>query len=442
MGNYRRSILNRSSNEWRTRDPGLAHLVEAYEEELRAMRRIDFDDMPLLAVRALRENKWLQHALLAKYPILVVDEYQDMGRALHLMVMGLCFGAGMRLFAVGDPDQSIYGFNGARPELLKQLSDRDDVETIHLRLNYRCGSRIVTASSYALGEDRDYEAIDGAEEGTIYFHPRIGQYSEQADYLFSTVLSDIQERQPNLRLGEIAILYPAAWIGDAVAEAAKEHGFPTIRTDGNSIYPRASRVMRWVEQCAQWCSGGWQTGSPRFSRILNEATRLFVEALMIEDNVFTFQRQLLTALWQRRDSNLSVHQWLIELRDTLNENCLQSVHPCRISGKRQSILERTAEGGDCAEMVVGQFAGQGEGNRYINLSTLHSSKGEILRVIMFAMDQNRIPRANSGPGEFVEARRLFYVGFTRTKAELHLMSTANRPSPFVTEVQERLDAGA
>ena len=208
MGNYRRSILNRESEEWRTVDPALARLVEAFEAELRALGKIDFDDMPLLAVRALRANEWLREALLAKFPILAVDEYQDLGRALHRMVMGLCFSAGMRLFAVGDADQSIYGFTGAHPELLQQLAERDDVETVRLRLNYRCASKIVTASGFALGEDRDFKAVDGAEDGTIYFHPRTGQYANHAEYLFATLLPEIQARHPDLRLGEIAILYP------------------------------------------------------------------------------------------------------------------------------------------------------------------------------------------------------------------------------------------
>ena len=174
MSRYRRSFLDRSVPQWKTTDPQTAQLVEAYEAELRAKALIDFDDMPLLAVRALRENDWLQKALLAKYPILIVDEYQDLGRALHGMVMGLCFSTGMRLFAVGDADQSIYGFTGANPELLQRLSERADVETVRLRLNYRCGSRIVTASNYALGEERDYAAPEGAHLGTIYFHPRNG----------------------------------------------------------------------------------------------------------------------------------------------------------------------------------------------------------------------------------------------------------------------------
>jgi len=102
MDRYRRSYLNREAAAFRERDPDCARLVLAYEEELRERGLIDFDDMPLLSVRALREHKWLQGAIKAKYPILIVDEYQDLGSALHRMVLGLCFSTGIRLFAVGD----------------------------------------------------------------------------------------------------------------------------------------------------------------------------------------------------------------------------------------------------------------------------------------------------------------------------------------------------
>jgi superfamily I DNA/RNA helicase len=441
MGNYRRSILNRNSEEWRTRDPALARLVESFEQELRGMGRIDFDDMPLLAVRALRENEWLQRALLAKYPVLVVDEYQDLGRALHRMVTGLCFSAGMRLFAVGDADQSIYGFAGAHPELLQRLSAREDVETVHLRLNYRCGSRIVTASSYALGEDRGYEAADGAEEGTIYFHPRTGQYEQHAAYLFSTLLPEIQARLPELQLGDIAILYPAAWIGNAVAEAAQEHGFPTIRSDGNALYPRSSRLMRWLEQCAEWCCGGWHTGSPRFNRLASEGRRLFAEALQSDDKILAFERQLMTTLWERRDGSIPLHQWLDEMREDLTDQLITVCRTLLDEGETLSAFIERAATGDCQEMTLAQFAGQGEGNDCIKLSTLHSSKGrEFSVVIMFGLDEGRIPRQNPSPRDVVESRRLFYVGFTRAKSELHMMYSAHRPSRFVTEVQDRLAA--
>jgi superfamily I DNA/RNA helicase len=208
MGRYRRSILNRNSAQWAQEDAQLAQLVEAYEAQLRIRNLIDFDDMPLLAVRALHENEWLQRAILAKYPVLAIDEYQDLGSALHRMVLGLCFSTGIRLFAVGDMDQSIYGFTGAHPEMLQQLADRPDIEKVRLRLNYRCGSSIVTASSYALGEERDYEAPEGASEGTVFFHPRNGTDSQHADYLFTEVLPAVEARIPDLKLGNVAVLYP------------------------------------------------------------------------------------------------------------------------------------------------------------------------------------------------------------------------------------------
>lgn len=75
----------------------------------------------------------------------------------------------------------------------------------------------------------------------------------------------------------------------------------------------------------------------------------------------------------------------------------------------------------------------------VKLSTLHSSKGrEFSVVIMFGMDEGRIPRPNPTPRDLIEARRLFYVGFTRAKHELHIFHSSHTPSRFVTEVQLRL----
>ncbi len=439
MGTYRRSILNRESAAWEG-DPQLARLVEAFEAELRALGRIDFDDMPLLAVRALRKHVWLQKALLAKFPILAVDEYQDLGRALHQMVMGLCFSTGMRLFAVGDVDQSIYGFTGAHPELLQRLSERDDVQTVRLRLNYRCGARIVTASTYALGQERDYEAAEGASDGTIYFHPLTGQYPGQANCLFTHILPEIQARNLDIRLGDIAILYPTAWIGDALASAAIDAGLSTLRSDTNALYPRSSRLMRWLEQCAEWCCGGWQTGSPRFSRLVNEGKRLFTEALTAEEGQISFQRRLVEILWNRRDGTLALQTWFEEIHDSLIGDLLTACRTMQDEGDTLATFIERCTTGDCNQMLLSQFAGQGEGRDCLKLSTLHSSKGrEFSVVIMFGMDEGRIPRNNPTPRDLVESRRLFYVGFTRAKTELHMVFSTRSQSRFVAEVERRLN---
>lgn len=105
------------------------------------------------------------------------------------------------------------------------------------------------------------------------------------------------------------------------------------------------------------------------------------------------------------------------MRDTLLDDLIAA---CRtLMDDRETLavfIERCADSGDCAAMVLRQFAGQYEGSNCVNLSTLHSSKGrQFSVVVMFGMDDGRIPRNNTGPRQLVEARRLSYVGFPRER---------------------------
>ena len=155
---YRREHLDREDADWQEDDENAARVIQAYEDYLDEEGLIDFDGMILIGLHLVENYSWIRNALSARFPILVVDEYQDLGHALDRIVQSLCFKAGMRLLAVGDPDQSIYGFTGAEPSLLMKLADRKDVETIRLRLNYRCGSVIIQASEIALGERRNFKS--------------------------------------------------------------------------------------------------------------------------------------------------------------------------------------------------------------------------------------------------------------------------------------------
>lgn len=440
MGVHRRSILDRTSSEWREKNSRLSRLVETYEANLRAQGLIDFDDMPLLAVRAIKQHDWIRKSVEAKFPILCVDEYQDLGHALHSMVTNLCFESGIRLFAVGDKDQSIYGFTGANPEHLDQLTKQPDVQMVPLRLNYRCGSRIVKASGYALGESRDYEVPVDAHEGLVVLHPRPTSQQEQARFVFSELLPQIQERYPGIQYRDIAILYPAAFIGDALISAANTISIPTIRTDTKSAYPRHSRIMHWLELCAQWCCMGWETSTPKFSQLSSDARQLFDEYLLTPASIRLFEKTLLQFLWDRRNVDSPINQWLVDLSTQI---LVPIFDACRTIQDEAAIfndfLETTNQGSANNKMTLFQFAGQGDGSNSINLSTLHSAKGkEFSVVILFGMDGNRLPRRGATPTEVLESRRAFYVGFTRAKHEIHLIYSSDNPSPFVDEVEIKI----
>ncbi len=297
------------------------------------------------------------------------------------------------------------------------------------------------ASEYALGEERGYAAPDGAPTGAIFFRPRGGDYDQQADYLFSTVLRTAFERIPDLRLGDIAILYPAAWIGNAISQSAQRHGLAVVRTDNNALYPRSSRLMRWLELCAVWCCRGWRSGAPRFSRLVAEGCRIFAEVVTSEDEKLVFQRKLLTVLWERRNCEFNLSAWLSQIYEGFISELIER---SRTLGDERAtlvkLIARTAVEGDAEGMTLAQFAGDSEGTDRISLSTVHSAKGREFRiVILFGMDNGRIPRVSATPSERREARRLFYVGFTRPKQELHVMYTATKPSPFLLEVQKRME---
>ena len=445
---YRRTHLDRNASSWRE-DEDLAHLSETYENELRKHGLIDFDDMVILGLQLVENYTWVQKALRSRFPILVVDEYQDLGAPLHRIVLSLCFKAGVRLLAVGDADQSIYGFAGARPELLSDLAKRPEVEVVHLRFNYRSGRTIVQASEITLGETRGYEA-KGGYAGTIDFYQCPNGIEEEAERICSAIIPEALARRRERTLGDVAILYTDRLVGDVVARYASACGMRFIRVDQGAPYSKTP-LIRWLEDCASWCSGGWRTGAPRLNDLVHTWLG-FNYAVRSEQELYALKIKLVRFLFAHRTPNVPFNEWLRKFYIAVLSLCMKQEPLLQDEVENfGKLVKASSQQGVLHGYPVETFAGQAGSSDHLNLITLHSAKGlEFDVVIMMGMDQGRIPSWFARTEQAKrEARSLFYVGLTRARHEVHMTYSGwmtnkygrrfvHGPSEFLIEVQEKL----
>ncbi|MCZ8405376.1 ATP-dependent helicase [Achromobacter xylosoxidans] len=449
LGRHRRSVLDRNSVAWRSEEE-LAAWAEAYEGALRDAGLIDYDDMVIFGQRLISEHDWVLPLVQAKFPVLAVDEYQDLGVALHRIVKRLAFDGGVRLFAVGDADQSIYGFTGADGTLLMELAARGDVERIQLQMNYRSGSGIVAASEMALGEARGYQASDPAREATIEFVLRTGGMADQVAHAVEQIIPAALAAKPGRTLGDIAVLYKDYRAGNIVAEAVAAGGYDYIRVDTAAPYRKVA-LTSWVEDCAAWCAGGWRIGRPQLRGLIDRYLA-FHRANMDDVQARREGHELTALLWELRTEQQPAREFVASLRSGIVDNLL-AAEPA-LSDQKEQLDRMTAalsDDGALAALGIAGLAGRDGSPDHLNLLTLHSAKGcEYDVVIMVGLDLGNLPWRNETPQKLRESRRLFYVGLTRARDEVHMLYSGFVEgrygpmrlgrSPFLNELQERMDA--
>lgn len=184
----------------------VAHLFYHFQREKRSMNVVDTTDMIYETWRLLSTNTGVRRKWENRFDFILVDEFQDIDACQYAVVMMLA-GEKRNLFVVGDDDQAIYGFRGARPELMIDLSDQfPDLRTIVLKDNFRCPKNIVDAANNAIAANgkRIPKTFVGAKDSVEPVFKSVLSKHEAAKFVVDEISALALSGE---KLSEIVVIY-------------------------------------------------------------------------------------------------------------------------------------------------------------------------------------------------------------------------------------------
>ncbi len=200
-----------------------AQLYARYEDRRRHRRELDLDDLLIECARVLSSDHAFAEAVRWRFRHLFVDEMQDVNPA-QFRLLTLLLNDDPDLFVVGDPHQSVYGWNGAEPELLVHLPALlTGMRVIRLDENHRCSPEVVAVAAAALGLDGPLAPVSTRPHGTV---PRLGAHDTDAEEAAWVARAIWRARGPGRRWSEVAVLARTNGQLDAVAAALGAQRIP------------------------------------------------------------------------------------------------------------------------------------------------------------------------------------------------------------------------
>ena len=422
-------------------------MYQHYQKLLRQAGALDYDDLLLETMHRLEE---LPEDAPQRRPFsyLLIDEFQDVNPLQYRLVREWSRG-GRELFVIGDPDQSIYGFRGCDPKVFSRLEEeRPDLVTIRLEENYRCAPSILKAAlgviSRNTGQARRMKAMAGyAEHGECIPGLPVRMVSAEDERREAIFVAKEITRQ----IGGIDML-------DTDQRGAGENRAVRGFSDMAVLY-RTHRQAALLEKCLR------QEGIPYLvagredflqEREARAALYFFRHVLYPnEEAAEALCRRLLgPVLGEGREEGIELlvekyrkkvrksrpvkllEEWGGDVRpenpDTMKKLTDMSVLYPTMENFLQTLS--FGEDGDVRRNGGRKFTADA-----VTLMTLHGSKGlEFPVVFLYGMDRGRFPlEFGGGDADMEEERRLCYVGMTRAREELILVS-GKESSPFLQEL--------
>ncbi len=484
----------------------VADIYPEYQKQLKAQNAVDFGDLLYLTVKMLEENEDVLKKYQERFKYILIDEYQDTN-AVQYKFVKLLSNRYNNICVVGDDDQGIYAWRGADIKNIQQFEkDFPKVNIVKLEQNYRSTKNVIEAASSVISqnslrvEKKLWTEKGNGEQITMY------QAEDQDDEAKFVTEEILKLRREKINLTNIAVLYRTNYQSRVVEEEMLRNGLPYKLVGGFRFYERKEikdilSYMRVMHNLKDDLS---------FNRIVNTPARKVgpksvgeLHDLAKECNLSVMEMLLGSYILQNGIDNKNLHMKLNNIQKNL-EKIMKYSRVIDIFGslyfktlgidvsevideilRETKYIEWLDDGSEQAEYkkenieelrnVAGEYTRQygkdslemflqdinlieqeqdknnDNTGSYVNLMTLHSSKGlEFDYVFIIGMEEGILPHSRSFTDDngLEEERRLCYVGITRAKEKLYLSFAENRqtregyssqiPSRFLGEIPQNI----
>lgn len=455
-----------------------------YEDEKKRHGKIDFDDMLIQAYDLLNNDPAILSIVRQVFKYILIDEFQDINR-VQFELIRLIAGQENNLFVVGDEDQSIYGFRGARPDFMLEFDQYfPSARHILLDTNYRSSKDIVDLSLGLIKKNKkrhpkDLKAFSKDPARISYIYPKDTDDEARlvADQIFDRVGS-----QKGADYGDFAVIYRTNRQARAFVDAFMDKRIPFILKDApKTIYDHwvSLDIIAYLRIAMEIGSGGdWARVINKPFRYISkkslakaEASMDFLDCLLNDEDIKDFQKKNLEDLYIDLNyvRGLSPQYGISYIRTTLDYDryILDYCHERRIKSQQiVEILDELEAAASPYRTILDFFkhidqvreevkknadktAGSSlatSADKGVVLTTMHSSKGlEFDNVYIVGVNEGIVPYqlGDDSKLDIEEERRLLYVAITRAKRFLVISSPLKRfgkkigQSQFLKELQEK-----
>lgn len=454
-------------------------MYRGYQEKLQRHRCLDFDDMVVYTYQLLKEREDIRRRWQAQFRYLLIDEFQDINRLQYETVCMLAEPEN-NLFIVGDDDQSIYGFRGAKPGIMLSFPKRfPDTKQIVLGVNYRCSDEIMKAAERLIGKNNErYEKHIVANKGKE--QPVHMKKCENLPDEAEKIVAQIQMYQKEgIAYQEMAVLFRTNMQMRLLAGKLMEHGIPfTMRENLPNLFDTwmAKDIMCYLQLALG------NRSREKFLKIANRPVRYLSRTAFTEPEVSFDKLRAYYAVKNQEWMEERIWNFEYDLKNLAALSPYVAIHFIRkgigydeflkiyadernvnaddwfdvldemqeMARDKKSIPEFLSfvenYGDTLEEMRQEQKKQQVKEEPGVSLMTMHASKGlEFPVVFVPTLNEDIVPyRKAVQEGKLEEERRMLYVAMTRAKTYLHLSFVKERfhkeaePSPFLYEISPAL----